>query len=213
MHPPPPRQPQRGRWAEGAAVLARPRPQAGLRLYEWTRAGDPSSRPLQSLSGICPARGRGLPLPRTTSTPSSHPTPTHSKLSDTPSPRMSTCLPGSPDQRGKGLLPDLKADGGVGDLDPGLDQGSTLPPPESLPSVLTQREPRTAPGHIHRALPPAFSSLLCVCRPPTLTSAPRGQGLCVPPVPWQLHQDRPSTWHTLPPGQAKHAARTAQGHI
>ena len=184
--PPPPRHPQRGRWAEGAAVLARPRPQARLHLYEWTRAGDPSSRPLRSLSGICPARGRGSPSP---GPPVPHPL--------TPPPltanSLTPHLPGHPhacreaptrEGRGFSQISRQMGAGGRGS-DPGLAQRSTPPPPESLPSLLTQREPRTAPGHIHRALPPAFSSLLCVCMPLALTSAPRGQGLCVPPVPWR----------------------------
>lgn len=158
VQPPPTAQtPQRGRWAEGAVILAGPRPQARLRLYEWTQAGDPSGHPLRSLSvaSVLP-EGRGSP---SQGPPAPHPLtpPPLTANPDTPSPRTSTRLQGSPDQRGKGLLPDLKVDGRV-DLDPGLDQRSTPPPPESLPSLLLQTEPADRPRPRPQAPVPHFSA-------------------------------------------------------
>lgn len=102
---------------------------------------------------------------------------------------------GKPQPEREGLLPDLKVDGRVG-LDPGLDQRSTPPPPESLPSLLLQREPADRPRPRPQARPPVSPRLHATPTDPTCAGTVRAS--CV---------------LATTSGQAKHRARAPQGHI
>lgn len=103
--------PSRGGGGKGAAVLDRQRPQAHLciRGYKHRQETLPAA-PTQHLSrqeewGLLSA------VPIRTITLSSPPALAYSKLSPTPFLWSLTPLPGSPDQRGQGLLQDLRANG------------------------------------------------------------------------------------------------------
>lgn len=81
-------------------------------------------------------------------------------------------------------------------MDPGLDQRSTPPPPESLPSLLLQREPADRPRPRPQARPPVSPRLHATPTDPTCAGTVRAS--CV---------------LATTSGQAKHRARAPQGHI
>lgn len=141
-------------------------PGSHLRLYEWTRAGDPAGHSLRGLSGISSARGWGLLLPRTTSTPSSDPAPlTANPLTPHLPGRPHTCRE-APARKGRGFSQiSRQMVGGLGPWPgPALNAASSRKPPQPADMEGAGGPPQaTSAG----PCPPAPRSLLRLHATPT----------------------------------------------
>lgn len=162
-------------------------PGSHLRLYEWTRAGDPAGHSLRGLSGISSARGWGLLLPRTTSTPSSDPAPlTANPLTPHLPGRPHTCRE-APARKGRGFSQISRQM--VGGLGPR--------PGPALNAASSRKPPQPADMEGAGGPPQATSAGPCPPAPRSLTSTPHGKG--------------PRRFLAATPAQAKHADALHRG--